>query len=80
VRVSVRLQALEPSPQKPKERRFCKDDRPLAPGEQIVVESNNYRLAAAGRYKLTADLVDEYKEHFFADMGSVTTEALIDIR
>lgn len=80
VRVSVRLQALAPNPRKLGERRFCKDDRPLAPGEQIVVESDEYRLASAGRYEWTADLVDESKEHFFADMGSVTTKALIDIR
>lgn len=70
VRLSLRLRRLEAAGHELSERRFCRDAQALAPGAQVQIVAGNYRLRDPGRYEFAADLVDEAREHWFADMGS----------
>ncbi len=73
VRLSLSLRSLEPegaSAGAARERRFCNSAAELAPHASVVVETTEYSLESPGTYEFAADLVDENREHFFADMGS----------
>ncbi|MFT5441665.1 MAG: protein tyrosine/serine phosphatase [Myxococcota bacterium] len=70
VRLSMRLRVVEPDPRPLRERRFCSDKGPLAPGASAIITASGYKLGTAGRYEFRADLVDEKNEHLFVDMGS----------
>ena len=76
VRLSLRLRSLEPGGGKLRERRFCNRAELLA---TTVVTAGIYDLGAPGSYEFAADLVDEFEEHFFADMGSQISRHTITI-
>ncbi len=83
VRLSLRVDAqngISPPPNVPGDRRFCQRDRALAPGETMHIEAPGYRIGEAGRYVLLADLVDEDREHWFADMGSSPARLEVIVR
>lgn len=80
VRLSVRLRALAPEPRNLRERRFCSSDTALAPGAEIEISTDTYRMTAPGKYEFTADLVDEQREHWFADMGSAVAKRTLVVR
>ena len=80
VRLSMRLRAVTPNPHNLGERRFCATNMSLAAGEQIEIETDTYLIQTPGTYQFTADLVDENREQFFADMGSVITSRTLVVR
>lgn len=84
VRLSLRLSPLPGPdgnlPQAPGERRFCTRDHELGPGESLRIEAPGYRIANPGRYALSADLVDEHREHWFQDMGSTPARLVLTVR
>ncbi len=79
VRLSLRLRSLEPGGGKLRELRFCNRAELLAPAATTVVTAGIYDLGAPGSYEFAADLVDEFEEHFFADMGSQISRHTITI-
>jgi hypothetical protein len=44
-----------------------------------VVVTGTYDIEDPGLYEFSADLVDEFEEHFFADMGSQIARQTIAI-
>lgn len=80
VRLSLRLRSLEPDAGSLNERRFCNRTEALAPQATILVQTSKYELESPGSYEFTADLVDENREHFFADMGSRITRQIVAIQ
>ena len=79
VRLSLRLRQLEGDGRDLQERRFCQVAQPLSPGATVRITARNMRLTQPGRYEVTADLVDEYREHWFEDMGSPVERLTLEI-
>ena len=81
VRLSIRISEIETdSPVDSlyvKEKRSCAGIADLAAGASETARLAHFRPPRSGSYLLRIDLVDEYRESYFEDMGSAVLESVI---